>query len=66
MVCPKCRGTKKIAPLGAIQKDCDQCNGLGQIMDVPVVTPVKRAKRQEKEIKEIIDEIQPAEELLNG
>ena len=29
--CMKCVGTKKIAPLGGIKKDCDACKGTGMV-----------------------------------
>lgn len=29
--CPKCKGTKEVAPLGGIKKPCLTCNGKGTI-----------------------------------
>lgn len=29
--CKKCRGTKKLMGMGGIYKNCDECNGVGQV-----------------------------------
>ncbi len=45
MLCPQCRGAKKHAPLGHIEKTCNKCEGLGFIdgsaithTDLPLIT----------------------------
>lgn len=38
-VCKKCQGLKKVAPLGGIYKDCDECAGIGWLN---VILPKKK------------------------
>lgn len=34
--CLRCNGSKKIAPMGGITKDCDACKGLGYVLAEPI------------------------------
>ena len=45
--CKKCRGTKKLMGMGSIYKNCDECNGVGQVdvedAEVTLANPAKVA-----------------------
>ena len=43
--CTTCNGSKKISPLGSIQKECPSCHGIGFVDDKP-----EKNKSEEKEI----------------
>ncbi len=56
--CPRCQGKKKIRGMGLIMKQCDKCNGVGWVSDVPhrtlevesIVPTIKKRTRRSKQI----------------
>lgn len=38
--CYQCKGNKKYAPLGYIEKECTLCNGIGHIEEEPKLMPL--------------------------
>lgn len=53
MLCPGCRGKKTVAPLGAIEKQCSTCKGIGHVNDdVMIETPIVYSGVPTKEVYE--------------
>lgn len=53
MLCPGCRGKKTVAPLGAIDKQCSTCKGIGHVNDdVMIETPIKTEPDRKAELRE--------------
>ena len=57
--CPGCRGMKKVAKLGGIMGDCNQCQGKGQIKAVDKVVVKTVEVEPVQDIKKAVAEAIP-------
>lgn len=49
--CTKCFGTKKAEYMGGMQRECDQCHGLGYIDNTEPKKVGRPKKEHDKEVK---------------